>query len=184
MSDAELIRDFVNTKDFLENEEGLAGPAELDVWLREAGLFRGGERATPADVARALELREALRQILLANTGVEIDTHEHFDVLDRVAREARIELCFEECAGELSPAAGGVAAALGRLAIAVHRAMGDGSWGRLKACRASDCEWAFIDNARNQSRAWCSMRSCGNREKARQFRERQRVSRVESSSSG
>jgi predicted RNA-binding Zn ribbon-like protein len=183
LGDTELIRDFVNTKDLLDDKEAFATPAELDPWLREAGLLRDKEGATAADLAQALELREALRQILLANTGVEIDTHEHFDVLDAVAHEARIELCFEECAGELSPAAGGVPAALGRVVIAVHRAMGDGSWGRLKACRAFDCEWAFIDGARNQSRAWCSMRSCGNREKARQFRERQRVARASSSSS-
>ena len=62
----------------------------------------------------------------------------------------------------------------GRYVIAVHHAMADGSWERLKACRASDCEWAFIDSARNHSRAWCSMKSCGNREKARAFRERHR----------
>ena len=67
-------------------------------------------------------------------------------------------------------------AALGRLVIAVQSAMAEGSWDRLKACRASDCEWAFIDNARNHSRAWCSMKSCGNREKARAFRERHKHS--------
>ena len=52
--------------------------------------------------------------------------------------------------------------------------MADGSWQRLKACRASDCQWAFVDTARNHSRSWCSMASCGNREKARAFRERHR----------
>ena len=58
--------------------------------------------------------------------------------------------------------------------IAVHEAMAEGSWDRLKACRASDCEWAFIDTAKNHSRQWCSMGSCGNREKARAFRQRHR----------
>ena len=66
----------------------------------------------------------------------------------------------------------GVTGALGRVIIAVHDAVADGSWQRLKACRARDCEWAFIDTAKNQSRAWCSMRSCGNREKARAYRRR------------
>ena len=183
LTDTELIREFVNTKDILDGKEALSSPAELDRWLEEAGLRRDAVGASAGDFKQALQLREALRQILLANTGVELDTREHFDVLDRVARRARIELCFERCAGELSPVASGAPAALGRLVIAVHRAMADGSWGRLKACRASDCEWAFIDNARNQSRAWCSMSSCGNREKARHFRERQRVSRDASSSS-
>jgi predicted RNA-binding Zn ribbon-like protein len=175
MASTELIRDFVNTRDILDDGEVLGSPAALAEWLEQRELTRGEVQATAADLRRAVELREALRQLLLSNTGVEVEREAAFDVVDRVARRARIELCFEECAGGLSPAAGGVDAALGRIVIAVHGAMADGSWLRLKACRASDCEWAFIDHARNHSRAWCSMKSCGNREKARVFRERHRV---------
>jgi len=172
----ELIRDFVNTRDLLEDGEALSTPAALEEWSDLHGLSRGALRASPGDLARAIEFREALRRLLLANTGgVEVDTVPAFEVLDRVARSARIELCFEECAGKLSPAAGGVEAVLGRLVIAVHGAMADGSWERLKACRAGDCEWAFVDHAKNHSRAWCSMKVCGNREKARVFRERHRT---------
>jgi predicted RNA-binding Zn ribbon-like protein len=50
--------------------------------------------------------------------------------------------------------------------------MADGSWRKLKACRSDTCRYAFIDNARNRSRQWCSMEVCGNREKARTFRSR------------
>lgn len=172
----ELIRDFVNTRDLLDDGEELGSPAQLVEWLGERELTRGEVRATPGDLRRATGLREALRQLLLGNTGVQVEQEAAFDVIDRAARRARIELCFEECAGGLSPAATGVDAALGRIVIAVHGAMADGSWARLKACRASDCEWAFIDHARNHSRSWCSMKSCGNREKARAFRERHRHS--------
>jgi predicted RNA-binding Zn ribbon-like protein len=174
MSGTELIRDFVNTKEILDGGEELATPDELTAWLARQGLTRGEASATAADLKRAVELREALRLLLLANTGLEIDTVGAFAALDRAARRARIELCFEECAGQLQPAATGITAALGRIVVAVHGAMADHSWERLKACRASDCEWAFIDSAKNHSRAWCSMRVCGNREKARLFRERQR----------
>jgi predicted RNA-binding Zn ribbon-like protein len=52
--------------------------------------------------------------------------------------------------------------------------MADGTWSRLKACRADDCLWAFYDGSRNHSAAWCSMASCGNRAKARAYRSRQR----------
>ncbi|HEY4347138.1 MAG TPA: CGNR zinc finger domain-containing protein [Gaiellaceae bacterium] len=182
MVSTELIRDFVNTKDILDNGEALARPAELTDWLRGRGVLHGDEAAAADDLRRAVELREALRRLLLANTGVDVHTEAAFAVLDQVARKARIELRFEESAGELHPAAGGIAAALGRIVIGVHTAMGDGSWSRLKACRASDCEWAFIDSAKNHSRAWCSMRVCGNREKARVFRERQRGDSVSTSS--
>ena len=174
MTDTELIRDFVNTRDLLDDKEELVSPEALAAWLDGRALSGGNVQATASDLRRALALREALRQLLLEHTGVEIDRDAASGVLDSTARRARIELCFEKCAGSLSPAASGIDAALGRLAIAVHGAMADGSWDRLKACRASDCEWAFIDTARNHSRAWCSMKSCGNREKARAFRERHR----------
>ena len=176
MSATELIRDFVNTRDLLDEKDELVSPDSLTAWLDGRALTRGEAQATPSDLRRAIELREALRQLLLEHTGVEVDREAASGVLDTTARRARIELCFEQCAGALTPAATGVDAALGRLVIAVHGAMADGSWERLKACRASDCEWAFIDNARNHSRAWCSMKSCGNREKARAFRERHRHS--------
>jgi predicted RNA-binding Zn ribbon-like protein len=56
----------------------------------------------------------------------------------------------------------------------IARAQAAGTWERMKACRAEDCRWAFYDRSRNRSRAWCSMRECGNRAKARSYRARQR----------
>ena len=38
---------------------------------------------------------------------------------------------------------------------------------KVRECEAGDCEWLFLDVSRNQSRRWCDMKSCGNREKAR-----------------
>jgi predicted RNA-binding Zn ribbon-like protein len=174
MVGTELIRDFVNTREIEHEVELFTTAAALAEWCDGRGLTRETVEATAADLRRAVELREALRGLLLANTGVDLDTAASFEVLDRVARRAHIELRFEECAGRLVPASSGITAALGRIAIGVHGAMADGSWPKLKACRAGNCTWAFIDHAKNQSRAWCSMRSCGNREKARAFRERQR----------
>ena len=170
----ELVRDFVNTlhKDLYGDEEGLTAPHALADWLRAHDL--GGGRATAEDVSHAIELREALRTLLLANNGVEVEVEPARRVLDEAARRGQVELRFIDGAPALVPAASGSDAALGRIVAAVHGAVADGSWRRLKACRAADCEWAFVDNAKNQSRAWCSMSSCGNRAKARAHRERHR----------
>ena len=175
MAANDLIRDFVNTRDILDGGEALATPGELAEWCAAQGLVTGPVRATAADLRHAIELREALRQLLLANNGVEVDRTGAFDVLDGVACRARVGLRCRDGAATLQPAATGVKGALGSIVVAVHTATADGSWARLKACRARDCEWAFVDHAKNQSRAWCSMRVCGNREKARSFRERQRA---------
>jgi predicted RNA-binding Zn ribbon-like protein len=66
----------------------------------------------------------------------------------------------------------GVEGALGRILAIVHASIADGTWMRLKACHEHGCEWAFYDHTKNRSGAWCNMGVCGNRAKARAFRER------------
>ncbi|MGH3031472.1 MAG: CGNR zinc finger domain-containing protein [Gaiellaceae bacterium] len=167
----ELVRAFVNTLELDEAVDELASPGALTGWLRAQGLLRGGA-ATRADLANARRLREALRVLLLANNGVSV-RKEAAVTLNRAARRAGLGVRFEpEGTARVEPEARGVDGALGRLLAIVSAAMADGSWGRLKACRAEDCRWAFYDRARNRSRHWCSMAVCGNRTKARTFRRR------------
>lgn len=168
----ELITDFVNT--LHEGEEAFATPSDLGGWIVEHGLASKRPRVTVGDVAEAKGVREALRALLLANNDVAVDVAGATAVLDGAARHARVELRFVDGAPALEAGAAGVPGVLGQILAAVQAMTADGTWGRLKACRARDCEWAFVDSAKNQSRAWCSMRSCGNREKARVFRERRR----------
>jgi predicted RNA-binding Zn ribbon-like protein len=167
MESLELIRDFVNTADLEDGEERLDDPRALQYWLVFHGLAELHHRATAADLGEALALREALRELLRAHTGVEADTEGASAVLDDLAAEHGLRIRFVD--GAVSFETGG---GLGGLLTAVATAMADGSWERLKACRSDTCRWAFIDNARNHSRQWCDMKVCGNRAKARSFRER------------
>jgi predicted RNA-binding Zn ribbon-like protein len=167
----ELVRVFVNTLEVDEAVDELSSPAALTEWLRARGLLQG-KAATRADLANARRLREALRVLLLANNGVSV-RKEAAVTLNRAARRAGLGVRFEaEGTARVQPDARGVDGALGRLLAIVSAAMADGSWERLKACRAEDCRWAFYDRARNRSRHWCSMAVCGNRTKARTFRRR------------
>src|ERR1700720_2421259 len=133
VTDMELIQDFVNTlhKDLHGDEEELQTPAALAAWLGARGLLDSA-RATPADLSRAIELREALRVLLLANNDVEVDEAAAQRVLDEAARRGRVELRFVDGGPGLLPAAPGVAGALGRVVAAVHGSVADGSWPRLK----------------------------------------------------
>jgi Conserved protein containing a Zn-ribbon-like motif, possibly RNA-binding len=42
---------------------------------------------------------------------------------------------------------------------------------RIKVCAADGCGWVFLDTSKNSSRRWCSMQLCGNREKAKRFKQ-------------
>jgi predicted RNA-binding Zn ribbon-like protein len=50
--------------------------------------------------------------------------------------------------------------------------MSDGTWVRMKSCARPACRWAFYDASRNRSGVWCSMATCGNREKGAKYRAR------------
>lgn len=169
--DLELVRLFVNTHELDSGADELATAGALQAWLVEHGLVRGG-RASSADVEAAGRLREAIRSLLLENNGVGV-REDAAAVLEQAADRARLALRFDPAgSARLKPAALGVDGALGRLAAIVAAAMAEGTWERLKACRAEDCGWAFYDGARNRSRHWCSMAVCGNRTKARSYRRR------------
>jgi predicted RNA-binding Zn ribbon-like protein len=162
---------FVNTLDIENGVDLLESPESLDAALREIdGLPAPDEPSTPEDLSRALELREALRLILLANNGLAVDQHA-LRTVERAARTAHLELAFDEHArARLVAAAPGLDGALGDLVAVTFTAMADGSWARLKACRRDICHWAFYDRSRNRSSHWCSMLVCGNRTKAARYR--------------
>ncbi|MEU4894404.1 CGNR zinc finger domain-containing protein [Streptomyces sp. NPDC044780] len=46
--------------------------------------------------------------------------------------------------------------------------------GRLRPCANSDCHLFLVDHSRANTARWCSMKTCGNRLKARRHHERQR----------
>lgn len=173
----EHVRAFINTLDIEAAEEQLGSPGELAAWLAGQGLAAPSTAVTPADLRRTLELREALRAILLANNGGPPVADGEAAVLDAAACRAEIRLRFRPgAAGSLEAEAGGVDGALGRLLTIVHGAVASETWGRLKACRLHTCEWAFYDHTKNRSGAWCNMDVCGNRAKARAYRERRSAS--------
>ena len=61
---------------------------------------------------------------------------------------------------------------LGGIARSAADLLTSGSLERVKICDAHDCGWFFVDVSRNRSRRWCDMAGCGNRVKARRYRER------------
>jgi predicted RNA-binding Zn ribbon-like protein len=168
---SDLLIDFVNTAGFGPVREDLTAPAKLVGWLDEHDLDPGA-RVTKADLEEARAVREALRDLLSAHNEVDVDVPRATAVLDAAAQRAGLGIRFADGSAHAEPSAGGVRGALGRILAEVSAGMADGTWERLKACRAEDCQYAFLDTAKNRSRAWCSMQSCGNRAKVAAYRER------------
>ena len=170
------LQQFVNTLDSEPRIELLEEPADLKRWLVHHELVAPSTRIGAAEFRRALELREAFRALALANHGEPVDPAA-VETLDAAARGAELTVRWDRSGGvELTPARGGFDGAVGRLLAIAYRARVEGTWERLKACPEQGCGWLFYDHSRNRSSTWCSMEVCGNRAKARAFRERRRGS--------
>jgi predicted RNA-binding Zn ribbon-like protein len=172
----ELVRTFVNTADVETGDDllGAGEPKAVKAWFVEQDLVTGDARVTAADAKRVVEVREALRALLLANNGEPLD-EAAVAVLNDVAARSPLEAQFgTEGTITVTGRDEGVDGALGQLLAIVVQAVSDGTWARLKACKAHDCEWAFYDQSRNRSGQWCVMAVCGNRSKARSYRDRKR----------
>ena len=169
----ELVRRFVNTRDIEEGSEELDSPESLLTWFAGMDLLDDEAAAEEKDLERALALREGIRALLLANNGEEIETV-HIRELNRAIGNVCLTVRFDDDGrATLKPTSSGVSAALGRILATVVRATEEGSWGRLKICPNDACQWAFYDRSKNRSGKWCTMEVCGNRMKARTFRQRQ-----------
>src|SRR5271163_2992359 len=167
----DLVIDFVNTLDLEEGTDAIERPQALAQWLEDRELLGPGGRVSESDHADAIRLREALRELMLTNNGQAGDDRAARE-LERAARRGELGVHFGPApAVSLAPGAAGTAGALARLLVPVANALADGSWQRVKACRADDCKWAFYDRSRNRSGVWCDMAVCGNRTKVRTYRE-------------
>ncbi|MDE3026414.1 MAG: CGNR zinc finger domain-containing protein [Acidobacteriota bacterium] len=168
-----LVQRFVNTVDREHGREVLASPERLGRLLVELGLLAPGAPVDDEDLGRALELREGLRALALANNGLPAG-REAREAVERAADVGRLGVRFDGGVPRLVGTAPGVAGSLATLAAVAATASADGTWSRLKACRRDVCGWLFYDRSRNRSARWCDMAVCGNRTKTRAYRARRR----------
>lgn len=181
--------DFINTVNRWDGEhpgeEYLHGYGELLQWARMADLvgpsgaqtLDAGARAAKSSAHRsALTLRADLHRLFSAAiNGERLDQ----GTLDRVGAVLRDTAAWRRFTAEgrgvscdWDFAAAPPAAILGPVVWPALELLERGPLDRVKKCPADDCGWLFLDTSRNRSRAWCSMKTCGNLAKVRRYRSR------------
>lgn len=167
-----LIEEFVNTVDLPDGEDHLGSIAAARRWLASKGV-----EATLDEPARAglVALREAFRDLLEGNGGHEVSPESVALVMHRLnATRLAVVITEEGAHAHPAPEETGVDDFYARLAAAMITASVYGTWQRLKVCRNDECRFAFYDKSKNARRQWCSMATCGCREKARNYRARKK----------
>jgi hypothetical protein len=158
----EIVQRFANTVDREHGREALHSPQALRTLLVGLGLLDEDAPVGARDLEAAHDLRDRIQALALVNNGEQTD----------VQLEAELVVRVDDAQAVLEPAQRDVRGAFADLVGIVYTAMANGTWSRLKACRAESCHWLFYDRSRNHSAVWCSMAVCGNRTKTRAYRAR------------
>ena len=161
--------DFVNTVDWRATatpRDLLVNGDAVDAWLAVA-LDHPPMRLADGAVARLRLLREAIYRLLTgAPTGGDL-----LALNDALSRGGERDQLIESAQGYRWAAeedAVGLAVLRARLARSAADLLVDPDrLARVRPCHGAGCGWLFYDESRAGNRRWCSMRTCGNREKAR-----------------
>jgi len=173
-----LFVEFVNTLHWFDGApvELLGDEPALSAWLAEHDLPTVIDSAS---LAHLLALRLHVRAMTEALAGGQPIAASDLDAVQRAlahptgrlvlrtAGNERPRLAFE--ADEQSDSA------TFRVALSLARFLEAGERHRLKLCANPGCGFAFLDSSMNNTRRWCFMRFCGNRDKARAFRRRKQA---------
>ncbi|MFY9719395.1 MAG: CGNR zinc finger domain-containing protein [Candidatus Cybelea sp.] len=167
----DLVRQFENTVELPNGPDELGSLEEASAWCRGHGLA-AVKNERHLRLLRAF--REAVREVLYANNG-EGDAGSGWAALKPFLAAAHLSLEVNPEEGlELRPVSEEDAGPIASLLAIVYKAQVRGTWSRLRACRKASCRFAYYDQTKNASRAWCSMATCGNQAKAQRRRERAR----------
>lgn len=158
----DALLDLLNSRPLINGEEqdALGDPAEGKNWARE----HGGE-GTLAELTLLREARDVLQDVVRGESSPTALS----PLLDGVRQIPEVGADGLRWTIESAPHA--------RLAVGIILAWAAAEEqlpGRLRPCANGKCQLFLLDRSRANRARWCSMATCGNREKARRHYSRTR----------
>ncbi len=190
-SGGDVSLDFVNTLGDRPrcHEEHFHEWRDLVSWAEQAGIvskrIAAGLRSAgqaddegPAAFSRALALRESLYRIFQSIAAGRTPARQDLAILNAalatVMGHARVETQGREFVWSWSDGTPSLDRLLWPVVRAAAELLVSPKLPRVRECASGTCSWLFLDHSPTQRRRWCSMKTCGNRDKVRRFYERQR----------
>ncbi|MEU4547099.1 CGNR zinc finger domain-containing protein [Nonomuraea dietziae] len=167
-----LCLDFANTVNSrpVARRDWMATPEEAVTWADATGLPIEDPRGLAAALPAARELREAVFRVFDALAHEDDPPRQDLDALAVLYAEgvAHSHLEAHGAGYRLAwEAPRTVEILLWEVAASAVELLTHGPLERLGACPS--CCWLFLDTSKNGRRRWCSMASCGSRDKARRY---------------
>ena len=153
---------------FLWHDFG-AGLADWMTWVHRKMPDISGKVAAAA-FDSAIDLHAALRSLQAANSRDDApEAAPSHKVLDRLIVHHGIRPCLD-AEGAVRLVSEQQEDPIGPLVIAALEAMQSGAWRRFKLCREPTCRASYYDASKAVAKTWCSMETCGSRNKMRRYR--------------
>jgi predicted RNA-binding Zn ribbon-like protein len=182
----ELFIDFANTSPLssLEAPDPEGDAVRLATWLADHHLVAASpprERLV-REIAAFRDLRTLVRSVAERLDGGHEPTRAQIAGINRVMRDG-LHYHALRAAGDgdhmtfsMSPVGDVLDQARSAVAGSLAHFLAEHDHARLRLCASKTCRWLFVDRSPSGRRRWCDMRLCGNREKVRRHRARERAS--------
>jgi predicted RNA-binding Zn ribbon-like protein len=148
-------------------------------WVRS--FLRYWKLRLPANHAEARKSLRGLRTLLrrlvakTAETKINSDDLEDLNAFLKVPVFPRLVESQSGFGLELEPAELGWRSEVAAIARSFMDSLIRERAGHLKICANEDCRWIFVDHTKGNVRRWCSDATCGNRDRVRRARRKERV---------
>ena len=189
-----LALDFANTVNNRHREnrtELLSGYNRILRWAEETKVLTSkcadrlkhlasqAPKEAQSALTQAIELREAIHAIFAAvadRRAVPSEALARLNTFVKTAAEhAQITSTNRRFAWEWMLPDSHLDSMLWPIARAAVDLLTSGDLTFVRRCASDTCRWLFLDKTKNHRRRWCEMKTCGNRDKARRYYQRQRA---------
>ena len=189
-----LCLDFANTVDNRASEratELLTDYSQLLRWSEESGVISGRTadklsalaRESPGNaqlaVRHAIQMRDAIYDIFSAvaqRSGIPSRALAALNQAVRNAAEhAEVVHTNRRFAWDWVLPESHLEAVLWPVARTAAELLTSEELANVRQCASDTCAWLFLDKTKNHRRGWCDMKTCGNRDKARRYYQRQKA---------
>lgn len=137
-----------------------------EIWVTWAA--KRGWNDAEAAFEDAVSVQESLRALERLNNGMEVSSA-HAEQINRAIKEHDLRPHVSS-GGEVTVRQSSTDDPVGHVLALAVLAMTEGVWKRFKVCRDDVCRASYFDATKNGAKTWCSMDTCGSRNKMRRFR--------------
>ncbi|MDF5752943.1 ABATE domain-containing protein [Spongiactinospora sp. TRM90649] len=167
-----LCLDFANTVNDrpVADRDWLRTPDEAVTWAAATGHPIGDPEGVAAALPEARTLREAIYRVFRALAVGEPPPRPELDVIATTHAHGLAQGRLEEADGGFRyswPPPRTARTLLWEVAASAVELLIHGPLDRLGEC--DSCCWLFLDTSKNRRRRWCSMTTCGTRDKSRRY---------------